>query len=240
MQGYDDTDFIPGTRWHVHDKHRPQPTVVTPGPLSTMDPIAPPSDATVLFDGSSTDAFVSKKDPSQACPWTIEDGELAVVPGTGDIQTTGAWGDIQLHVEWRAPTEIKGEGQGRGNSGVFLMGAYEVQVLDSYDNPTYADGLAGALYGQQPPLVNACCQPGQWHIYDILWQAPRFSAGRLVAPARISVIHNGVAVQVHQELQGPTQHKVAPGYWIHPDTGPLALQDHGDLIRFRNIWLREL
>ena len=132
-----------------------------------MPAVAPPSDAIVLFDGSSTDAFVSKKDPSQACPWAIEDGELAVVPSTGDIQTKEAFGDVQLHVEWKAPTEITKDSQGRGNSGVFLMGLYEVQVLDNYDNPTYADGLAGALYGQKPPLVNACCKPGEWHIYDI-------------------------------------------------------------------------
>jgi hypothetical protein len=205
-----------------------------------MAPIAPPSDAVVLFDGSSTDAFVSTKDPSQSCPWTIEDGALAVVPGTGNIQTKEAWQDVQLHVEWRAPTEITADGQGRGNSGVFLMGLYEVQVLDSYQNPTYADGLAGALYGQQPPLVNACCQPGEWHIYDILWQAPRFSAGHVVAPARISVVHNGVAVQVHKPLLGPTQHKVAAGYNEHPATGPVMLQDHGDLVRFRNMWVRPL
>lgn len=233
-------DLIPGTRWHVHDYDRPSPPIVEPGPLSSMPAIAPPSDATVLFDGSSMDAFVSTRDPSQACPWSIEEGSLAVVPGTGDIQTKDSWQDVQLHVEWRAPTEITGEGQGRGNSGVFLMGLYEVQVLDNYQNPTYADGLAGALYGQKPPLVNACCKPGDWHIFDILWQAPRFSAGQVVSPARISVIHNGVAVQVHQPLLGPTQWKHAPGYVEHAAQGPIKLQDHGDLIRFRNIWVREI
>jgi hypothetical protein len=241
MADYSENDFIPGTRWRVHQLDRPQPPVVAPGPLSTMDPVAPPPDATVLFDGSSLDAFVSSRDESQANPWELlDDGTMQVVPKTGDISSKVHFGDCQLHVEFSAPTEIIGEGQGRGNSGVFLMGLYEVQVLDNYENPTYPDGTCGALYGQKPPLANACAKPGDWNIYDILWQAPRFSNGNVVSPARISVFHNGIAVQVHQELQGPTQHKVHSGYWEHPEVGPLKLQDHGDLVRFRNIWYREL
>jgi hypothetical protein len=156
------------------------------------------------------------------------------------VQTTVEFGDCQLHLEWAAPTEVKGESQGRGNSGVFLMGRYEIQVLDCYDNPTYADGTAAAIYGQFPPLVNACLKPGEWQSYDILWECPRFEGDRLVRPAIVTVIHNGVVVQNHTELLGGTSHREIPPWQAHPPAGPLRLQDHGDLVRYRNIWYRPL
>ena len=165
---------------------------------------------------------------------------MQVVPGTGDVQTTHVFGDCQLHVEFRSPDVVKGHGQGRGNSGVFLMGTYEIQVLDCRDNPTYADGTTGALYGQYPPLVNACRSAGEWSTYDIIWRAPRFEGDRVVSPASATVILNGVVVQNHQVLLGQTNHKVLPAYHPHGLTGPLRLQDHGDLVRFRNIWYRPL
>jgi len=240
-QTYADNPVIPGQMWRVHDMDRPQPPVVTPGSMVTRAPDTPPSDALVLFDGSSTDEWVSAKDGSSPCPWELVAGDaMRVVPKSGDIQTRRTFRDIQLHLEWSAPTEIIGEGQGRGNSGVFLMGLYEVQVLDCFENPTYPDGTTGALYGQQPALANACCKPGEWHHYDILWTAPRFAFGKLVSPAAITVIHNGVVLHHHRELMGPTRHKVTTAYDGEPETGPVKLQDHGDLVSFRNIWLREL
>jgi len=234
-----ENDPIPGTEWLVNDPDRPAPPVVTPGDASTRPPVAPPSDATVLFDGTSTDEWESV-DGGGDCPWEIDDGTLLVKPKTSDIRTKREFGACQLHVEWAAPTAIKGEGQGRGNSGVFLMGRYEVQVLDSYDNPTYADGLCAGIYGQHPPLVNACCKPGEWHIYDILWTPPVFAGERLERPAYITVLHNGVCVHDHRELWGSTTHKRWLGYEPHPPEGPVKLQDHGDLVRYRNIWIREL
>jgi hypothetical protein len=165
---------------------------------------------------------------------------MEVVPGTGYIQTEVQFGDCQLHLEYAAPIEIKGESQGRGNSGVFLMGRYEVQVLDCYENPTYADGTTGAMYGQYPPLVNACRKPGEWQSFDIIWEGPRFADGGVVKPARITVMLNGILLHHATELRGPTAHKVVTEYETHPDVGPLELQDHGDLVRFRNIWYRPL
>ena len=165
---------------------------------------------------------------------------MEVVPGTGNIQTKEAFGDCQLHVEFAAPAAVKGDSQGRGNSGVFLMGRYEIQVLDCYDNPTYPDGTTAGIYGQYPPLVNACRKPGEWQTYDIIWEGPRFDGETLVRPARVTVIQNGVVVHHAQELQGPTEHRKLATYVPHPEAGPLMLQDHGDLVRFRNIWYRPL
>ena len=171
----------------------------------------------------------------------MQNGVAEVVPGTGGIQTKQSFGDVQLHVEWAAPSEVEGEGQERGNSGVFLMGRYEVQVLDSYNNTTYADGQAAALYGQYPPLVNASRPPGEWQTYDIIFRRPHFDAnGNMVKPARVTVFHNGVLVQDNVELTGATAHYDRPPYEAHPDALPIQLQDHSDLVRFRNIWLREL
>jgi hypothetical protein len=233
--GYDDTPLIPGQRWRVHDPDRPRPSVVTPGQESRL----PPSDAVVLFDGRDLAAWTSVASGG-AAPWKVEHGYVEVVPKSGDIQTRAELGDCQLHLEFATPSEVSGSSQGRGNSGVFLMGRYEIQVLDCYDNPTYADGTTGAIYGQYPPLVNACRPPGEWQSYDVLWIAPRFENGRLVSPPRCTVIHNGVVVQYHRELIGPTTHRQVAAWEAHPPQGPLRLQDHNNTTRFRNIWYRPL
>lgn len=237
--GYQDTPLVPGTNWHVHDGERPQPRVVKPTDLGQLAPVAPPSDAIVLFDGSSLDEWASDKDDGPA-RWSIEGDAMRVVPGTGGIHSKKKFGDMQLHIEWASPEEVKGSSQGRGNSGVFLMQRYEIQVLDCYQNPTYPDGTTGAIYGQYPPLVNACTAPGEWNVYDILWQAPVFAGEELVSPACVTVLQNGVVLHNHTELMGPTRHKSAPAYEPHEATGGIGLQDHGDLVRFRNIWVREI
>jgi len=236
--GYVDTPFLPNSRWRVHDGTRPQPRKVTPGTCSTQDkPGQPPSDAVVLFDWKDTSRWMGRDGgPIQ---WAVKDGALEVTR-TGDIETREHFGDCQLHIEWAAPAEVKGKDQGRGNSGVFLMGRYEIQVLDGYDNVTYADGITAAIYGQYPPLVNACRKPGEWQTYDIFFLAPRFEGEKLTHPAYITVIHNGVLVHHHQEIMGPTGHRIIPSYTPHPMKGPLKLQDHGDPVRYRNIWIREL
>ena len=201
----------------------------------------PPSDAIVLFDGKSLAKWRSSDSTHSPAKWKVADGYMEVAPGTGGIETRDAFGDCQLHIEWRAPTPAKGEGQARGNSGVFLMGMYEVQVLDSYNNITYADGQAAAVYGQYPPLVNASRPPGEWQSYDIVWHRPHFDAqGRLASAARITVFFNGLLAQDNVILTGPTAHQHRPPYHAHADALPLGLQDHGDPVRFRNIWIRTL
>jgi len=238
--GYTDTPLIPGSTYRVHDGERPQPRVVTPGTFSTQSkPGLPPSDAVMLFDGTSLDNWVSNRDGSPA-KWRLGKGWMQVKRKTGDIRSKTEFGSCQLHVEFREPTKIKGEGQGRGNSGVFLMGCYEIQVLDCYQNPTYPDGTTGGIYGQFPPLVNACRKPGEWQTYDIIWEAPVFEGDKLVTPAFVTVIQNGLVLHHRKELQGPTQHRKTASYTPHAAVGPLVLQDHGDLVRFRNIWYREL
>jgi hypothetical protein len=181
--GYEDTPFLPGQKWRVHDSKRPQPPVVTPASI----PGNPPSDAVVLFDGKDLSKWRSAWTGGPA-RWKVENGYMEIVPGTGDIQTVEEFGDCQLHIEWMIPEDVKGSGQGRGNSGIFLMGRYEIQVLDSYENQTYADGMAAAIYGQYPPLVNACRKPGEWQTYDIIWIAPRFR-GRKIGPSRLPNAH---------------------------------------------------
>jgi hypothetical protein len=227
-------------KWKIHDPNRPLPAVVDPGISSTQDSAGrPPSDAVVLFDGKDLSKW-AHKDGSPA-KWKVEGGYLETVPKTGYIYTREAFGDCQLHVEFAEPVPPKGESQGRGNSGVFLMGLYEIQVLDSYENRTYADGQAAAVYGQYPPLVNASRPPGQWQSYDIVFHAPRLDkTGKLLRPARVTVLHNGVLVQDNVELSGPTAHGARPPYSPQPEKLPLALQDHSNPIRFRNIWIREL
>lgn len=224
-------------KWAIHDLNRPLPPVVDPGPAGA--PVAGPSDAFVLFDGKDLSLWEDGK--GGPAGWKVENGYMEVVAKTGSIRTKKGFGDCQLHIEWAAPSVVAGEGQERGNSGVFLMDTYEVQVLDSYDNRTYADGQAAAIYGQYPPLVNACRKPGEWQTFDIIFRRPRFGAdGGLVEPARMTVFHNGVLVHENAELTGPTAHKARPPYKAHADMLPLSLQDHGNPVRYRNIWLREL
>jgi len=228
------------TKWKIHDVDRPLPPVIDSGTSSTQDsPGRPPADAVVLFDGKDLSHW-SHKDGSPP-KWKVENGYFEVVPKTGYIYTREAFGDCQLHVEFAEPVPAKGESQDRGNSGVFLQGLYETQVLDSYQSKTYADGQAAAIYGQYPPLVNASRPPGQWQTYDIVFHGPRFAKdGKLLRPARETVFHNGVLVQNNVELSGPTAHGKRPPYEPQPERLPLALQDHNHPVRYRNIWIREL
>lgn len=223
--------------WPVHDLDRPQPPKVDPGPPALPAPV--PSDAIVLFGGEGLSAWESED--GGAAPWKVGDGYFQVVPGSGSIQTKQRFGDVQLHVEWRSPAPPEGEGQSRGNSGIFLMKHYEVQVLNCYQNPTYPDGQAASVYSQYPPLVNACRPPGEWQSYDIVFHRPHFDEdGDLLKPATVTVFHNGVLVQDHVVITGPTAHKERPSYEAHPAKLPIMLQDHGRPVRFRNIWIREL
>lgn len=227
--------------WAIHDRNRPQPRVVDPGSASTPEQAGKaPSDAIVLFDGKDLSKWRSQKDKGPA-RWKVENGYFEVAKETGSIETADAFGDCQLHVEWASPNPPAGTDQDRGNSGVYLMGRYEVQVLDSYRAETYPDGQAGALYGQYPPLVNATRPPGQWQAYDIVFHGPRFDKdGKVQRPARVTVLLNDVLVQDDSELTGPTAHKARPPYEAHAPKLPLALQDHEHPVRYRNIWIREL
>jgi hypothetical protein len=205
----------------------PEPPVIQPAEQGR-----PPGDAIVLFDGKTMDAWEGGEQ------WTVEDG--VAIPAKGDIQTKQKFGDCQLHVEFATPVEVKGSGQGRGNSGVYLMGRYEVQILDSYDNKTYYDGQCGAIYKEQPPMVNACKKPGEWQTYDILFTAPRFQDdGSLITPGYVTVLHNGVVIHNHFELLGATSYVEPPRYRKHAEKDALILQYHGNPVRFRNIWIRE-
>lgn len=205
----------------------PEPPVVTPGENG-----AAPSDAIVLFDGKDLSAF------NGGDKWEIKDG-YAVVRG-GGLTSKQAFGDCQLHFEFASPEEVKGNGQGRGNSGFYLMGRYEIQVLDSYNNPTYFDGQAASVYKQQPPTVNASRKPGEWQTMDIIFTAPKFDDdGKVTKPAAVTVLHNGIVVHNHFELQGSTSYIEAAKYSKHPDKLPLSIQDHGNPVRYRNIWIRE-
>ena len=236
--GYSDGPLIPGQKWRVHDIERPNPPIVDPGP-APEGAVPVPSDAIVLFDGSNLDAW--KHGNGSDAGWNlVEGGAMEVKRGTSDILTRAKFGDCQLHIEWATP-DPRGDSQGRGNSGVFFFGRYEVQILDSWDNKTYADGQAAALYGQQPPDVNACRGPGEWQTFDIVFVAPRFDdEGELVRPAYITVIHNGIMFHHRRELLGTTNHRRAPAYSAHAATGSIKLQDHGNPMRFRNIWVRPI
>lgn len=199
-----------------------------------------PSDAIVLFDGSNLNHWVSSNDSTKPAAWPIENGILTVKPKTGAIQTKDNFEDFQLHLEWRSPLTVKGEGQGRGNSGVFLQGIYEIQILDNNNNPTYVNGQAASIYKQQPPLVTATKPAGEWHTYDIIYSAPKFNKdGILIKKAYVTLIHNGVVVQNHQQIEGTTPYIGLPKIIPH-GPGPISLQDHGDLVNFRNIWIRPL
>jgi len=208
-----------------------EPRVIEPGP--------PPSDAIVLFDGKDLSQWKSDNDGGRA-KWAVKNG-VATVNGTGGISTKQSFGDCQLHIEWAAPAEVKGEGQGRGNSGIFMQGRYEIQILDSYNNTTYYHGQAGAVYKQYAPLVNVCRKPGEWQAYDIIYHAPRFdSDGELLRPGTVTILQNGVLIQDHVDIMGPTARPGKPKYEAHPLKQPLALQDHNNPVRFRNMWIREL
>lgn len=238
--GYEDTPMLPGGKWHVHDGMRPQPPIITPGTFSSQQtPGNPPSDAIILFDGKNLSKWQSVK--GGPAEWKVQDGYMQIVPSAGSIETREEFGPVQLHIEWSEPTPPHGRSQGRGNSGVFLQGQYEVQVLDNYHNITYPDGQAGAIYGQHPPLVNACRPPGTWQTYDIAFTPAIWQGGEVHMPAYITVFQNGVLVQNHTEIWGSTGHRIFPHY--KPEvgsTGPLMLQDHHNAVRYRNIWIREI
>ena len=229
-------------RWLVHDVNRPAPPVITPGTASTPDqPGKAPSDAIALFDGTDLSQWTDQK--GNPTKWIMGDGYMECVKGSGYIQSKHKFGSCQLHVEFATPATVKGNGQGRGNSGVFLMANYEVQVLDSYNNTTYPDGQCGALYGRAVPLVNACRPPGQWQSYDIIFHRPLFKGKKVVRKPTFTVLQNGVLIQDHVEIQGGTDwrgsHAVSD-FKPHEDRLPIMLQDHGNPVRYRNIWIREL
>jgi len=227
--GYDDTPLLPGSPWRVHDRKRPQPPMVAPG----EQPGAPPADAVVLFDGRDLSQWEGGTGKG------IEDGSIDILKA-GQIQTKQEFGDCQLHVEWATPAAADGDAMNWGNSGVFLMGQFEVQIIESHASRIYADGITAAIYGQSPPLVNASRKPGQWQTFDIVFTAPRFAGGKLVRPAYLTVFHNGVLVQYHKAVLGATMHKMLPAYQPDRSKGPIMLQKHGSTVKFRNLWVRPL
>ena len=234
VAGFQDTPMQPDGKWHVHDPARPQPPIVTPG-ATFSENAKPPADAIVLFDGKDLSQWTDRK--GEPAPWKVEDG--VAVSAKSDIMTKAKFGDIQLHLEFCEPTPPKGDGQGRGNSGVFFMGLYEIQVLDCYNSKTYADGATGGLYGQHPALTNACRPPGEWQTYDIIFTAPHFGAnGEVTTPAYVTVTLNGVVLQNHQAFRGATNWRVPGKYTAHAAELPLALQYHNNSVSFRNIWVR--
>jgi len=217
--------------WPVHDPARPVPPRVQPRPAETPAAAVPPPGAVILFDGGDLSAW---RTPA----WIVQDGILEVAPKTGNLLTRQSFGSCHLHLEWSAPLPVKGSGQGRGNSGIFFMDRYEIQVLDNHENATYADGYVGAVYGQHPPLANAVRPPGEWNTYDIFFRAPLFSSeGKLLRTASVTVLLNGIVVQNNTEFYGISGWKKVSTYSAHPPAAPLRLQDHGDRVRFRNIWL---
>lgn len=241
--GYTDTPLVPGQQWHVHDPARPHPPTVTPG----VNPGDPPSDAIILFNGKDLSHWLPA---TQTMPtgvtirpglpgWKRENGYMEVVPGSGDLATKEKFGDVQVHVEFALPTSIGGSRVDRGNSGVFLQGRYEVQIFDEWDNPIYADGQIGAIYGQWPPLTNAGRKPGEWQVYDILFEGPHMDGDRVLKPAYVTALLNGVIVQNHRELLGPTVYRAAAKYIAQPAEDALVLQNHNSPVRFRNIWARK-
>jgi len=237
--GYTDTPVLPGQTWKVHDDARPRPAVVTPADAFSQGAKAP-SDAVVLFDGKDLSQWKDQKTGGPA-GWKVENGYMEVAPKTGTIQSIPEFGDFQLHLEFATPQKVEGNSQGRGNSGVIIYGKYEIQVLDSYENKSYADGQAGAMYGQFPPLRNAVKKPGEWQSYDIIFETARWNdKDELIKPARVTVILNGVVVQHGKEFIGAVAHRNVGKYTKHEPKGPLVLQDHGNPMRFRNIWVREL
>jgi hypothetical protein len=228
--GYKDTPKLPWCDWLVHDPDRPAPKRVEPGPAGA--PVAAPADAMVLFSGRDASAWQAPHD------WKVEGGHL--IAGDKKLSSVEQFGDVQIHLEWMPPANFPGPWSNQGNNGVFLMGLYELQIFDSYNVKIYPDGATGAIYGQTPPRVEATRPPGQWQTYDILFFAPRFADGKLVAPARITALLNGILVQHNEEIHGETGHRKLPAYTTKASTGPLSLGGHGCPIRFRNIWVRRL
>lgn len=239
--GYSDTPVITGQKWKVHDIERPHPPVVEPGAAYGQ----PPADAVVLFDGKDASAWLeSGTGPNRGktvpITWTVKDGYMESNHGGGSIFTKAKFGDCQLHIEWASPAEIDGESQWRGNSGVLLMNRYEIQVLDSWNNKTYADGQAGAIYGQWPPLVNVARKPGEWQTYDIIFEAPKWENEKMVKSPYVTVIHNGVLLHHRKEIIGPMAHRIVAPFRVHGPEEPFGLQNHDTLVRYRNIWMRRL
>jgi hypothetical protein len=227
--GYDDTPMLPESQWRVHDRNRPQPPTVEPG----LEPGTPPADAIVLFDGRDVSEWEDVTSDA------VEDGAINVVKTKG-LTTKKEFGDCQLHIEWATPAEADGNAMNWGNSGVFFHGLYELQIIESKACQIYADGIAGAIYGQFPPLVNPSRGPGEWQTFDAVFLAPRFDGEKLVEPARMTVFWNGVLVQYHQKILGATQHKMFPEYRSNQSTGPLVIQQHHSAVRLRNIWIRPI
>lgn len=239
--GFTDTPILPNQKWHVHDPVRPYAPVVTPAAV----PGGAPSDAEVLFDGKDLSKWCQEGRGADRgklvdAKWPVKDGYFEVGPGTGDLLTRDKFGDVQLHIEWSEPPGISGGSQSRGNSGVIIMSRYEIQVLDAYNNPTYADGSAAAIYGQWPPLANAAKPPGQWNVYDIVFEAPRFEDGKLKKPAYQTVFWNGVMVHNRKEVLGAMVYRQVAHYTAHDPEMPLMLQDHHNPVRFRNVWIRRI
>lgn len=229
VYGYKDTPILPWCGYHVHDPDRPEPPRIDPGPAQPPAPI--PGDAIVLFDGSD----LSQWEPNE---WRLVDGQIEAL--AGNLVSRQHFGDIQLHVEWLAPADFEGPWHDRGNNGVMLMGLYEIQIFDSYNEKLYPDGQAAAIYGQTPPLVNVTRPPGQWQTFDIVFTAPRFDGEQLVAPARVTMFHNGVLVHLNEKIHGETTHRALPQYRRKVSSGPILLLSHNCPVRFRNIWVRPL
>ena len=236
--GYTNMAEIPGTPWRIHDASRPHPPIVAPGATAG----APPADAIVLFDGKDLSKFAhNRKGQLVGAEWPVRDGYFETGAGSGSIVTRESFGDVQLHLEFATPAEATGFSQGRGNSGVILMGRYEIQVLDSFNNVTYADGQAAAIYGEHPPMVNVARKPGEWQTYDIIFEAPVFKGNLLVRPAYFTVIWNGVLVHHRRAVMGSTSATMTPhSYTPHDPELPLTLQDHSNPVRYRNVWVRRL
>jgi hypothetical protein len=236
-EGFTDTPMLPDGKWRVHDADRPAPRVVTPA----ANPGGAPADAVMLFDGKSLDAWQPQK-----TPWTVSNGAMTIPArpkgsAANDLVSKQSFGDVQLHLEFRSPNPPTRSSQNRGNSGIWFMQRYEIQILDGYQNPTYADGTVGAVYGWKPPLANASRRPGEWQSYDVIFERPRFGAdGKLVRPAYITAFLNGVLVQNHQAMLGTTIWRQVAKYQTHPDAAPIQLQDHDSPVSFRNIWVRPL
>jgi hypothetical protein len=240
--GFKDTPMLPGLPWHVHDPDRPHPPVVRPASV----PGGAPSDAVVLFDGKDLSRWQNRRSRGSNrgemadAEWKVGNGWFEVAPDKGDLLSREKFGDCQLHVEWSSPTPVQGNSQARGNSGVLLMSRYEVQVLDGWENPTYADGQPGAIYGQWPPLAAVPRRPGEWNTYDIVFEAPQFEGAKLIKPAFLTVFYNGVVVHNRKQSMGPMVYRQVAHYEPHAAEEPLMLQEHRNPVRYRNIWIRRL